>query len=181
MPIYIALLRGINVSGQKPVLMAELQKMFATLGFKGAKTFIQTGNVVFESPKADKDALGSRIETAIARKFGFDVPVIIRTLEDLEAIVEADPWRKKKLAETERVYISYLDKAPSQDAVKALEAVPGENDEFILRKTEVYILARGGYGNTVFSNALMEKKLKVRSTTRNLETSVKLIALAKTL
>jgi uncharacterized protein (DUF1697 family) len=180
MATYIALLRGINVSGQKPVPMADLKAMFATLGFKDAKTYIQTGNVVFRSEGKPAEALVKAIEAGILKTFGFDVPVVLRTAEQLAAIAQANPWRKRKMAEGERVYISYLDRAPSKEAAAALAAVAGENDEIILTGTEAYILARGGYGNSVFSNTLMEKKLKVRSTTRNLETTMKLSALAET-
>jgi uncharacterized protein (DUF1697 family) len=181
MPTYIALLRGINVSGQKPVPMADLQKLFEKLGFKGAKTFIQSGNVVFKAPEGEPGALAGLIEAGIKKKFAFDVPVIVRTLEELSSIVKGNPWRKQKLAGNERVYISYLDKAPSKEAIKVLAAVAADPDEIIVKKTEVYILARSGYGKSVFSNTLMEKKLKVRSTTRNLETSGKLIALGESL
>jgi uncharacterized protein (DUF1697 family) len=180
MPIYIALLRGINVSGQKPVPMAELQKLFETLGFKGAKTLIQTGNVVFRADNAKPDAaLAGLIEKTIEKKFGFEVPVILRTLEELRAVLDGNPWRKKKPAESERVYISFLDKAPGKEGIKALAAVPSGDDEHIVRNSQVYLLIRGGYGKTKLSNALVEKKLKARATTRNLETSEKLIALAE--
>ena len=181
MPIYIALLRGINVSGQKPVPMADLQKLFESLGFKGAKTLIQTGNVVFRSDKAkpDADALVGLIEKAIAKKFGFEVTVILRTLEEFRSVLEGNPWGKKKLADGERVYISFLDKAPAKEDIQALAAVPSGEDEHVVRKTEVYLLIRSGYGKSKLSNTVVEKKLKVRSTTRNLETSEKLIALAE--
>lgn len=179
MTTYIALLRGINVSGHKPVPMAGLKAMLAKLGFKDAKTYIQSGNVVFRNEGKDAAKLAEAIEAGILKAFGFEVPVIVRTADQMAAVVKANPWRKKKLAETERVYVSYLDKAPSKEAIASLALVAGGNDEFILAGTEVYILARDGYGNTVLSNTLMEKKLKVRSTTRNLETTLKLLAMAE--
>ncbi len=181
MTIHIALLRGINVSGQKPVPMAELQKLFEALGFKGAKTLIQTGNVVFRGEKAKPDAaaLAGLIEKAIEKKFGFEVPVLLRTLEGFRAVIDGNPWRKKKLAETERVYISFLDKAPAKEGIQALAAVPAGDDEHIVRNSEVYLLIRAGYGKSKLSNTVVEKKLKARSTTRNLETSEKLLALAE--
>ena len=179
MTIHIALLRGINVSGHKPVPMAGLKALFAELGFKDAKTYIQSGNVVFRSQGKDAAKSAHALEAGILKTFGFEVPVIVRTAEQLAAVVKANPWRKKKLTDSERVYISYLDQAPSKEAAAALAAVAGGNDEFVLSGTEVYILARGGYGDSVFSNTLMEKKLKVRSTTRNLETTLKLLAMAE--
>jgi uncharacterized protein (DUF1697 family) len=181
MPIYVALLRGINVSGHKPVPMAELQKLFEKLGFKGAKTFIQSGNVVFRSGEGDRKKIAALIEAGILKKFGFDVPVIIRTAEDLGAALSGNPYGKRKLAENERVHITYLDQAPAKEALKALEAFSDPVDEIKIVKTEVYILVRNGYGNSKLSNTFVEKKLGVRATTRNLETTAKLIELAKSL
>jgi uncharacterized protein (DUF1697 family) len=177
MPTYIALLRGINVSGQKPVPMAELKTLFEKLGFKGAKTLIQTGNVVFSSPKAGKDAIVKILEAGILKHFSFDVSVILRTLGEMEAALAKNPYGKRKLAENEKVYISFLARAPDKADVKAFEAVSDEKDEFIVTQSEVYILVRDGYGKSRFSNNFVEKKLKVAATTRNLETTGKLIAM----
>ncbi len=181
MPIYIALLRGINVSGHKPVPMAELQKLFEKLGHKGARTFIQSGNVAFRSGEKDPGKLAVALEAAILKKFGFDVPVILRTLEGMRAALKGNPYAKPEPAEGERVYITFLDRAPGKDAAKDLQTHSDPVDELKLVKTEVYILARKGYGNSKLSNAFVEKKAGVRATTRNLETTAKLIALGESL
>ncbi|HKP98164.1 MAG TPA: DUF1697 domain-containing protein [Fibrobacteria bacterium] len=181
MPTYIALLRGINVSGHKTVPMADLQKLFEKLGFKGAKTFIQSGNVAFKSAGGGDAALAEKLEAAIAERFGFEVTVIVRKAEEMSAALAGNPYARKKLVENERVYITFLGAAPSKDAVKALEGFADPVDELKVRKTEVYVLARNGYGNSKLSNAFVEKKLGVRATTRNLETTAKLIELAGSL
>ena len=178
MPTYISLLRGINVSGQKIVPMVDLKALFDKLGLKKAKTFIQSGNVVFESevPAAE---LVSNIEQGIKKRFGFDVTVIVRTLAQLTKAVSASPY--KQLKDGERVYISYLAESPSKEGVKALQAQVSDKEEFTIGKTEVYILVRDGFGNSLFSNNFLEKKLGVRATTRNMQSSEKLIALAAAL
>lgn len=176
MATYIALLRGINVSGQKVIPMADLKAMFVKLGFKDAKTFIQSGNVVFTSGVADSQALIRKIEDGIEKTFGFDVTVVLKSLPELVKIVKAQPFKPR---EDERVYITYLAEAPAKDGVKALEAARNETDDFVVGKTAVYILVRTGYGKTQFSNNFVEKKLKVRATSRNMESSLKLIALAE--
>ncbi|MDB5051666.1 MAG: hypothetical protein JWO30_4737 [Fibrobacteres bacterium] len=181
MTTYIALLRGINVSGHKPVPMAELQKLFEKLGFKGAKTFIQSGNVVFKSAEGDRKETAAKIEAGILKKFGFEVPVIVRTPEELGAALAGNPYAKRKLADGDRVYITYLGEAPSRDAIKALEKHIDAIDELTIKNNEVYILAHKGYGNSKLSNTFVEKKLGVRCTTRNLETTGKLIELAESL
>ncbi len=182
MSAYIALLRGINVSGQKSILMADLKKLFESLKFTDVKTYIQSGNVVFtcaKAPKGGDQEMAAMIETAIAKQYAFQVPVIVRTAEELAAVLAANPFRKLKLLEKERVYVSYLSETPGKEGVKKLEAVKSDFDEIRLKGREVYILCRGGYGETVFSNALMEKCLGVKSTTRNLETTQKLVDMAQ--
>jgi uncharacterized protein (DUF1697 family) len=178
MTAYVALLRGINVSGQKIILMADLKKLFESLKFTDVKTFIQSGNVVFQGGKGSDRELAEAIEKAIAKKYSFHVPVIIRKAQELAAVVEANPYRGAKLKEGERIYVSYLSEPPAKDAIKKLGTYGSEVDEFTVKGSEVYILCRGGYGNSVFSNTLMEKCLGVKSTTRNLETTTKLIALS---
>lgn len=176
MATYIALLRGINVSGQKIIPMSDLKALFVKLGFKDARTFIQSGNVIFTSASTDSRALIGKIEGGIRKTFGFDVTVVLKTLPELARIVKAQPFRPQ---EGERAYITYLAEAPGKEAVKNLEAARNETDDFVVAKEAVYILVRAGYGKTQFSNNFVEKKLGVRATSRNLESSLKLIALAE--
>jgi uncharacterized protein (DUF1697 family) len=88
MPNWVALLRGINVSGQKPVPMERLRGSFASMGFRGVRTYVQSGNVVFETALNTRDALARKIKEGIRRDFGFSVVVIIRTAKELEKIVK---------------------------------------------------------------------------------------------
>jgi uncharacterized protein (DUF1697 family) len=179
--VFIALLRGINVSGQKPVLMAELQKLFVKLGYQDAKTFIQSGNVVFSAPGKDAAKLAGKLEAAIAKAFGFDVPVIVRSREEWKAVLAANPYAKRKPDDGGRVYLSFLESAPAKAAATALEGIEDKLDAVKVRGREVYMYIRGGHGKSVFSNNFVEKKLGVRATTRNLESTLKLLALAETL
>ena len=181
MAAYIALLRGINVSGQKIIPMAALAKMFVKLGFKDAKTFIQSGNVVFSAPAKDAGKFGKAIAAGIQMEFGFEVPVVIRSLDEMRAALSGNPYGKKQLAEKERLYICYLDAAPGKGAISELEAIADDDDEVKVKGMQVYLMIRNGYGDSVFNNNFVEKKLGVRATTRNLATSQKLIALAEAL
>ncbi len=181
MTAYIAMLRGINVSGQKIIAMAELHKMFVKLGHKDAKTFIQSGNVVFTSAGKDAGKLAKSIEAAIEKAFGFEVPVILRNLESMRASLASNPYGKRKLAENERLYISWLETVPAKEATSKLEALADAKDELKVKGSEVFLLIRDGYGRSVLNNNFIEKKLGLRATTRNLESSRKLVALAETL
>ncbi len=178
MSTYIALLRGINVSGQKIILMADLKKLFESLKFSAVKTLIQSGNVVFNSAKGRDEELAATIEKAIAKKYAFQVPVIVRSVDAMADVLKANPFRKLKLLEKERVYISFLSDAPAPTGIKKLESHNSVVDEVRVINSEAYLLCRGGYGKTQFSNALVEKCLVVKSTTRNLETTQKLLDLA---
>lgn len=178
MTIYVALLRGINVAGQKIIPMADLRTLFVKLGFADAKTFIQSGNVVFTAAQA-APALRKTLEAGILKRFAMEVTVIVKSLPELAKIVKANPYGIT--GEGERVYLTYLAEPPGKDGIKALDATRNATDDFTIARDAVYILVRGGYGKSQFSNNFVEKKLAVRATSRNLETSQRLIDLAKSM
>src|SRR6476660_3277916 len=98
---YIALLRGINVSGHKKIKMPELKAMFENLGFTNVRTYIQSGNVVFESATAED--LESKISTKIEVQFGFEVSVICRTSEEMEDVIKRNPYAEMVGFEAEKL------------------------------------------------------------------------------
>lgn len=172
MSVYIALLRGINVSGQKSILMEDLKKLFEDAGFAKVRTYIQSGNVLFESKKKGDAALARFIEKKIEVKYGFDVTVVIRTVDEIEKILATNPFKKPK---GEKVYVCMAEEMPSAEAAKQL----AKSDEYKLIGGEVFILPKGGFGKTLFNNNWFEKKLGVRATTRNTDTLEKLLALGR--
>src|SRR4030095_9446545 len=103
--IYIALLRGINVSGQKLIKMDALRKTFEDIGFKNVRTYIQSGNVIFETRKIKPESLRKKIETGLEKQFGYDVTVVIRTVDELEQVIKNYPFDKIKNPESLRVYV----------------------------------------------------------------------------
>jgi uncharacterized protein (DUF1697 family) len=175
----IALLRGINVGGQKSVKMDDLKKLFEDMGFVEVRTYIQSGNVVFESGKKGDAALAAAIEKKIEAKYGFDVTVILRDAAAIEKILAANPFRKLKLKPEERVYVTLMDKRPGAEALKKLDKYLGPDQEFHLKGAEIFILPKGGYGKTFFNNNFFEKTLGVKATTRNTLTLEKLAAMGK--
>jgi uncharacterized protein (DUF1697 family) len=176
MPKYVALLRGINVSGQKIIKMDHLRAIFESMNFQHVITYIQSGNVIFDSEEKDSERLKSRIESELQRVLHFDIPVILRTKEELEEIVERNPFEEAGI--NEKLYVSLLSRAPSAEAVAKLETYENEIDTFRIQDREVYVLCRENYGKSQFSNNFMEKKLGVSATTRNWATVNKLIQLA---
>ncbi|MEK8129108.1 DUF1697 domain-containing protein [Paenibacillus filicis] len=181
MGVYIALLRGINVSGQKLIKMTELKRMFEELGFSRVQTYIQSGNVLFESaePQQGEEPLSKRIERGIEEVFGYQVPVVIRTLDELVHILANCPFPADTLAPGESLYAALLAESPSPEGIERLLACRSDIDDYHLAGDEVYILCRQGLGKSLFSNNFLEKKLKVAATTRNWQTMNKLVQLGQ--
>src|SRR6187399_408069 len=105
MQTYIALLRGINVSGHKKIKMPDLKAMFEALGFTNVHTYIQSGNVVFESKSAT--GLESKISAKILEQFGFEVSVICRTAKEMEQVITRNPYAGMVGFEAEKLYVTF--------------------------------------------------------------------------
>ena len=162
---YIAFLRAVNVGGRF-VKMEDLRKMLAMPGIKNISTYIQSGNVVFESSEVDRDVLVRKIEAQLLKGAGFEVKTLIRTMPELEMIVKNNPFGKHE--EDMALYVSFLSAVPDVDVVKGLLLLQTEQEQFRVDGSTVYILVKkGGYGETKFSNTFLEKKLKLTATTRN--------------
>ncbi len=179
MPVYISLLRGINVGGQKTILMADLKVLFEKLGYSNLHTYIQSGNVVFTSEKEKAHDLETQIKTAIKSRFKFDVEALVLELSDLEKIVASNPFDGKKLAERERIYLTVLSRKPVREKVAELVGMRNDIDDFEVIDRTVYLLCRNGYAKSAFNNNTIEKVLNVTATTRNLETMKKLVEMGR--
>ena len=176
---YISLLRGINVSGQKKIIMKDLKALYASLGFENVVTYIQSGNVIFKSNQSE-DVLIELIEKAIANKYGFDVPVQIRSASEFEQIVKSSPFTELDLVEEgTRVMVTFLASPPSTESVAKLMTYVKEPERLIIVRREVYLHCPNGYGKTKLSNVFIENKLKVKATTRNWKSVTKLHELGR--
>jgi uncharacterized protein (DUF1697 family) len=118
MQTYISILRGINVSGQKKINMKELKAMYESLSYQNVITYIQSGNVVFRSEKADEKVLAKTIEDAINAKFGFDVPVLVLTEKELRATIKNNPFLKEQDILIEKLHVTFLQQKPEPENIK---------------------------------------------------------------
>jgi uncharacterized protein (DUF1697 family) len=176
---YISLLRGINVSGQKKIIMKDLKSLYVSLGFENVLTYIQSGNVIFESD-ADEQTLIENIEESIRKMYGFDVPVQVRSASEFQNIVKSCPFTELDLVEEgTRVMVTFLVSVPSREQVEKLMTYVNEPERLVLVGKEVYLHCPNGYGKTKLSNNLLEKKLGVAATTRNWKSVIKLHELLK--
>ncbi|MCR4316830.1 MAG: DUF1697 domain-containing protein [Planctomycetes bacterium] len=172
----ISLLRGINVSGQKLILMKDLKALYESLGFENAVTYIQSGNVYFETALGAK-AAAKRIEDGIHDRFGFEVSVVVRTPAELKKVVAGNPFIKDGEQIAKKLYVSFLSGKPTKDAIREIESADFEGDEIRVVGNDAYLRYHAGAGRTKLTNALIERKLGV-ATTRNWNTIGKLIELA---
>jgi uncharacterized protein (DUF1697 family) len=167
---YVALLRGINLGGHKIVKMDQLRKMFEEMGFAGVKTYIQSGNVVFNAPARDRVSLAKKIEEKIVRQFGFPVPVLVKTAAEVGYVVRNNPLVKEKDIDISRLHVTFLLSIPERSALKMLDGIDAEEDRFCCAGEAVYLYCPNGYHATKLGNNVLEKMLKVGTTTRNWKT-----------
>ncbi|WP_111309359.1 DUF1697 domain-containing protein [Confluentibacter sediminis] len=174
MKTYIALLKGINVGGHKKVPMAELRELLKNAKFQNVQTYIQSGNVIFQSSERPSQ-LENKIQKLIVTQFGFEVSVIVKTNKELQIIFEACPFSKEK---KENSYFIILNKIPETSLLKEVDKIPYENEEVVIKNDCLYFYCSTGYGKTKFNMNTYERKLKVIGTARNYNTMLKLLSLS---
>jgi len=174
----ISILRGINVSGQKKIPMAELKTLYHELKFKNIATYIQSGNVIFSTGQTNFKTLSRKIEQKIFEKYGFHVPVIIRTADEMQSAINNNPFLKIKNIAIDKLHVTFLEDNPNNDHIEKIKAYQYEPDKFIIVGKEVYLSCPDGYGRTKLTNTFFESKLKVRATTRNWRTVNELLKIA---
>ena len=178
MHTYISMLRGINVGGSKKILMKDLILLYESLGFKKVRTYVQSGNVIFDDSEKNTGKLEVKIEKKIKIAYGDDVKVIIRTTEDLQKVLMGNPFLKRKGIDMIRLYLTFLSSLPAKSSIDGMKNISYLPDEFSIIGREVFIYAPGGYGETKISNNFFEKKLGVAATTRNWNSVNKLFEMA---
>ena len=171
---YIALLRGINVSGQKKILMADLKAHLAELGWEGIHTYIQSGNIIFKSDETDTEKLALKIKQKLHDKYGFDVPSLVLEPRELVNIINNNPFTRDPRTVTDRLAVTFLFETPQAGLVKKMMDPEQTNEHFIFDKKIIFLYYPDGFGRAVMGNNAFEKALKVEATTRNWKTVNKL-------
>jgi len=168
MQTYIVLLRGINVSGQKKIRMAQLRSALVRSGFQDVLTFIQSGNIILRD-KRKKEAVTARIQECILNYFGFDVPVLVFKPSEWKAIYAHNPYSITE-ANKKNLCFVYLFDTPAADRMLVLEQESFPNEEFHISPKCIYLNCHQGYGKAKCNNNFFEQRLKVKATARNLRT-----------
>ena len=170
MPIYISMLRGINVGGHKRVKMDKLRASLVALGFEQVKTYIQSGNVVFKSGKLSTFKLSKRIEERILRDFGFPVSVISRSSDEMARTIERNPFLNQRGIDHEKLHVMFLSDAPAPAALKKLADLTAAPDQCRSFDREIYFYLPNGASQSVLMKSPVDRILAVVTTTRNWRT-----------
>jgi len=176
MPTQIALLRGINLGAHNRVPMAELRAHLTEAGYGDVRTLLQSGNVVLDAD-AVPEQLATDLERELAERFDVRSPVVVRTRDELAAVVALDPLRDA--VEQDKLYqVSFLSAEPSADALAKLAAADLGGERYVHHGREIYAWHPDGIHSSPLAKLLSDKRLGVVATARNWSTTVKLLELA---
>ena len=184
MTTFVALLRSINVGGRNRVLMGDLASLVESLGFGRVETYLQSGNVVFTG-NGTPNSVARAIEVGVAGELGLEVPVVVRSLRQLNRSLGANPFLRSGV-DPKSLHVTFLAGAPSPDRPSApgrLGTSSGEGDSyggdrFEVVGSDVFVHCPGGYGSTKLNNAFFERRTGMVATTRNWRTVTTLARMA---
>ena len=175
---YVALLRGINVNGHRVMKMADLRASLEhhSDSFSHVKTWIQTGNVIFQSSRNSQE-LKEKMKEVILKDFGLDdVPVMIRTGQEIKEALANNPFAER---ESKRIFIAFLDQKPRQDLMDEMGRLDYSPEEYVLsEKNDMIYFYIPNFAKYKLDTTLFEKKLQLKASSRNWRTTTKLAELA---
>ena len=179
MQICVSLLRGVNMTGHNTIKMTDLVALYRKLGFSDAETYIQSGNVVFNIPENQSlQLLSARIEEAILKKFNYNIPVMIRTLDELKETISVDLFKEEAGFNEDKLSVIFLNEFPLPAQIEKVKNIDYPPDKFKIIGKEIFIYCPNGFGKTKLYTSFFEKKMKVTGTARNWKTINKIFELA---
>jgi uncharacterized protein (DUF1697 family) len=178
MTTYAALLRGINVGGNKKLPMAELRTLLEGLGHESVRTYLQSGQAVFTSGHGDEESLAAELAQAIEKRFGFTVDVIVRDHAYLSAIADNCPFPAAEL-EAKQLHVTYFSAPPGEARFTELDQAAYLPEEFRLGDRALYLYAPDGLGRSKLGAELARPRRNkgLIATSRNWNTVLKLVEL----
>ena len=171
---YVAFLRGVNVGGKNKVKMETLREILSALRFENVKTYINSGNVIFETAETDDKKLAEAIESAIEKEFLLKIKVIARKISEIEDIVENNPFAGQ-FENDKDLLVFFLDEELSKEKRELLLANNNENEMFAVRNQEIFCLLRVSVLDSLMGKDYIGKKLKIPATARNWRTINKIL------
>ena len=171
---YVAFLRGINVGGKNKIKMETLREICSALGFSNVKTYINSGNVIFETAETADITLAANIEAAIETEFALKIKVIVRTFAEIEEIVKNNPFAGQ-FENDKDVHVFFLDEKMPEEKSVLLLSNNNENERYAVRNREIFCHLRISVLDSLMGKDYIAKKLKVSSTARNWRTVNKIL------
>jgi len=181
MTTFISILRGINVSGQRIIRMAALKKIYGELGFLNVTSYLQSGNIIFQTDPDKAFNLAETISNRIRDDLGIEVRVIVLTMDMIKQIIECNPFGPDPAKDSKYMHVTFLASEAGEYDAKAILSKKAENEDIMITGNVVYLYCPNGYGRTKLTNNFLEARLKVTATTRNWKTTNELLRLAATL
>lgn len=178
MNTFIALLRGINVSGKNKIKMVELKQLFLDNGFCEITTYIQSGNVIFSSEEIDTSKIENKLVTEVKNKFGYSIKVLVLKKKELETAFRSNPFITESDFDFKKTCATFVDKIPTEDGIEKVRALAAKDELLFFKNKTIYLYCPNGFGRTKLSNNNIENKLKVSATSRNWNTITKLVELS---
>jgi uncharacterized protein (DUF1697 family) len=180
MKTFVSFLRGVNMTGHNAIRMADLAELYRIIGLAKPETFIQSGNVVFEADRdTPADLMAVSIEKAISEKYGYDVPVMIRTSRELRDILAFNPYVSEENYDPLKMAVIFLRNSVNEEQVQKVAGLDYPPDKFFINGSEIYTFCPGGFGKTKIYTNFFERKMKVRGTARSLKTIQAVLELAE--
>jgi len=178
MPVVISLLRAVNVGGHAVIKMADLCTLYESIKLENVQTYVQSGNVIFQTDERDLAKLAKKIQGAIAKKFGVTPGVILRTTAEMRDVVARNPFAKRKGIEPNKLHVSFLDVNLKPAACEQLQALCLTTEELIPIGRELYIYCFNGMGKSKIPWTKVDKICSTRGTARNWNSVTKLLEMA---
>ena len=179
MPVVISLLRSVNVAGHNKIKMDVLCELYASLNLRNPKTYVQSGNVVFQTEARDLVLLARRIERAIQSAFGHPIAVILRSASELRDVIARNPFAAREGIEPSKLLVTFLAAEPTAAARAKLLAMPATPEELHVDGRELYTYFPNGMARPKLNWPAVERTLAVPGTGRNWNTVTKLLAIAE--
>ncbi|MEO5875953.1 MAG: DUF1697 domain-containing protein [Streptosporangiaceae bacterium] len=170
---YVALLRGINVGGHNKVPMADLREVLSGLGYTDVSTLLQSGNAVFAAPGRTAGQIATAVEAAITERFGLTIRTLVRSADELRAVVEDNPM---EVRDPQKFLVLFLHEVPAKELLDAIDTEAFQPEEMIAGEREIYVYHPEGMQNAKLVTHL-GKRLAMPTTGRNWNTVTKLLAL----
>lgn len=181
MPAVIAMLRAVNLAGHNRVKMDALCALCTSLKLRDARTYVQSGNVVFRTNERELGRVAKQLVDGIEQDFGFRTEAILRSAAEMRDVVARNPFAKRRGIEPGKLLVLFFAGKPGPEAREKILGIKADAEEFRLDGRELYGYYPNGMGRSKLSTPIIERMLKSPGTGRNWNSVTKLLEMAEEL